>query len=77
MKLLTVQSVTQEALKILNKSFHDSYAKQNRKLLGGNNYIHGLGSLHEGFSEVDGVRERADHTQDDARYALGYKTQGR
>lgn len=40
MKLLTIQSVTQEALKILNRSFNDSYAKQYRAQIGGNEYIH-------------------------------------
>jgi len=37
MKLLTVESVTREALKILN----DTYAKQNRNQIGGNEYVHG------------------------------------
>ena len=36
MKLLTVESVTREALKILN----DTYAKQNRNQIGGNEYVH-------------------------------------
>jgi hypothetical protein len=40
MKLLTVESITQEALKILDKSFHDTYAKHNRKIIGGNDYVH-------------------------------------
>ena len=38
MELLTVESVTREALKILNYT----YAKQNRKLLGGNEYVHNV-----------------------------------
>ena len=42
MKLLTVESITQEALKILDKSFHDTYAKHNRKIIGGNEYVHNL-----------------------------------
>jgi predicted HD phosphohydrolase len=74
MKLLTVQSVTQEALKILNRSFNDSYAKQYRTHIGGNEYIHG--QVHRSTGKVDATYERDDHTQDAARYALGYKTQG-
>ena len=36
MELLTVESVTREALKILNYT----YAKQNRNQIGGNEYVH-------------------------------------
>jgi hypothetical protein len=36
MELLTVESVTREALKILN----DTYAKQYRTQIGGNEYVH-------------------------------------
>ena len=40
--ILTVEEVTREALKILEKSFHDTYAKQNRKQIGGNEYVHNV-----------------------------------
>jgi hypothetical protein len=42
MKLLTVESVTREALKILNQSFDDAYAKQYRTTIGGNEYVHNV-----------------------------------
>jgi len=77
MKLLTIESITSEALKILNKSFHDAYAIQHRKLLGGNSYVHGLGRLYEGFDSVDATDEGLSDAQDAAGYALGCKTQGR
>jgi hypothetical protein len=38
MKLLTTASITHEALKILN----DTYTKQNRKQIGGNEYVHNV-----------------------------------
>jgi hypothetical protein len=40
--ILTTESVTREALKILNRSFNDSYTKQYRTTTGGNEYIHGV-----------------------------------
>jgi hypothetical protein len=40
--ILTVEEVTREALKILEKSFHDTYTKQNRKQIGGNEYVHNV-----------------------------------
>ncbi len=36
--ILTTEVVTREALKILN----DTYAKQNRKQIGGNEYVHNV-----------------------------------
>ena len=77
MKLLTIQSVTQEALKILDKSFGESYAKHHRQLLGGNSYVHGLGRLYEGFDSLDATDEGLSDAQDAARYAMGFKTEGR
>jgi len=66
MKLLTVQSVTQEALKILNRSFNDSYAKQYRAQIGGNEYIHG--QVHRSTGEVDAANKRFDDIADAAKY---------
>ena len=76
MKLLTVESVTREALKILNQSFGETYAKYNRKLLGGNSYVHGLGRLYEGFDSLDAADEGLSDAQDAAGYALGRETRG-
>ena len=38
MKLITSESVLKEALKI----FNDTFAKQNRKQIGGNEYVHNV-----------------------------------
>jgi len=40
--ILTTETITREALKILEKSFHDTYTKQNRKQIGGNEYVHNV-----------------------------------
>lgn len=40
--ILTTEVITREALKILNQSFGKTYAKHNRKLLGGNEYVHNV-----------------------------------
>ena len=75
--ILTIESITSEALKILDKSFGETYAKHNRKLLGGNSYVHGLGRLYEGFDSLDATDEGLSDAQDAAGYALGCKTGGR
>jgi hypothetical protein len=77
MGLITIETITREALEILDQAFDGSYAKYNRKLLGGNSYVHGLGRLYEGFDSVDAADEGLSDAQDAARYALGFKTQGR
>ena len=40
--ILTTESITREALKILEKSFNDTYAKQYRTTIGGNEYVHNV-----------------------------------
>jgi hypothetical protein len=76
--ILTIQSVTQEALKILNKSFDDAYAKQHRKQLGGNEGIHGLKPpLHNAFSRVDAEDGERSDTEDAAGFTVRYKGTGR
>jgi hypothetical protein len=40
--ILTTETITREALKILNQSFGKTYAKQYRTTIGGNEYIHGV-----------------------------------
>ena len=77
MNLLTTETITREALKILDKSFGKTYAKHNRKLLGGNNYVHGLGQYYEGDGRVDAADEGLSDAQDAARYAMWFKTEGR
>lgn len=44
MAVITSDSITEEALKILNKAFHDSYIgidREKREELGGNEVAHG------------------------------------
>lgn len=74
--ILTTETITREALKILNQSFGETYAKHHRKLLGGNSYVHGLGRLYEGFAGIDAADERLSDAQDAAGYALGRETRG-
>ena len=62
MKLLTVESITQEALKILDRSFHDTYAKHNRKIIGGNEYIHAARQI--GSSKTDEQTSHDVHAQE-------------
>lgn len=68
--ILTTEVITREALKILNKSFYDTYAKQHRKLLGGNNYIHG-------FCGVDAEDGEHSNPENAAGFTLRYKGTGR
>ena len=70
MKLLTVESITQDALKILDRSFHDTYTKHHRQLHGGNNAIHGLIPLHQTFGGIDAAHEGIDNEEGDTRHAL-------
>jgi hypothetical protein len=77
MMILTTEVITREALKILNQSFGETYAKHNRKLLGGNSYVHGLGQYYEGDGRVDAADEGLSDAQDAARYAMGFETEGR
>lgn len=51
MAVLTIETITREALKILDRSYGDAYIKHNRRLFGGNDAIH---AASKGHTEASG-----------------------
>lgn len=65
-----------ELLPGLNALFGDEYAKYDRHICGGNNYVHGLGRVHEGYDSLHRTHKDASDEKVAARHALGCETGG-